>query len=73
MSGRVRAQSGDRPVRGCLAIAVCLVLAAGVAGPAWAAEPAAAEVAEEAIVPPVAVECEAEFAAQADAGGDRVR
>ncbi len=50
------------PVRGCLAIAVCLVLGAEVAPPARAADPAPIEVAEEAIPPPVPEEWEVEFA-----------
>jgi hypothetical protein len=44
-------------------IAACLALAAGVAPLARSAEPAAAEIAEEAIPPPVPEEWEADFAA----------
>jgi len=51
-----------RPARGCLAIAVCLVLAAGFAPPAQAADPAPIEVADEAIPPPLPEEWEVEFA-----------
>jgi len=63
MPTRVRERSGHCRARGCLVIAACLALAAGVAPLARSAEPAAAEIAEEAIPPPVPEEWEADFAA----------
>jgi hypothetical protein len=62
MSARAPVRPVHRTVRGCLAIAVCLVLTAGVAPLARAAEPATIEVAEEAIPPPVPEAWEVEFA-----------
>ncbi len=50
-------------VRGCLAIAVCLAVAAGDSPLAQAAESLADEIVVEAIPPPVPAEWEAEFAA----------
>jgi hypothetical protein len=63
MPTRVRERSGHWRARGCLVIAACLALAAGVAPLARSAEPAAAELAEEAIPPPVPEEWETDFAA----------
>ena len=51
MPVRAPVRSAFRTVRGCLGIAACLVLTAGTAPLAPAAEPAAIELAEEAIPP----------------------
>jgi hypothetical protein len=63
MPAPVPKRSGHRPVRWCLAIAICLVLTAGVTALARAAEPVSTEVTEEAIPPPLPEDWEAEFAA----------
>lgn len=63
MHARAAVRTVSRAVRGCLAIAACLVPTAGLARLAHAAEPAAVEVAEEAIPPPLPEEWEVELAA----------
>jgi hypothetical protein len=57
----MRDRHGLRRVSGCLAIAACLAWAARASPLAMATEPAPADVAVEAIPPPVPEEWEAEF------------